>query len=392
LSESIVIVGSGLAGYTLARELRKLDKTTPLVIVTRDDGAFYSKPMLSNALTGGKRPEQLAVFNAADMATQLDATIHANTVLTALDCRARTVDLLGGGSPRAQPYGRLVLAVGAEPVHLDILGDGIDHMYSVNDLTDYARFRAALEPARRIAVLGAGLVGCEFANDLCSAGKSVHVIEPAHGPLARFLPPAAQRALQHALEQVGVHWHFGSLLAELHRASAGVRAVLKRADESGEHVDLEVDLVLSAVGLRPRVHVAEAAGIRVNRGITVDRRLRSSDPHVFALGDCAEVEGHVLPFVQPLMCAARALAKTLAGAPTNVVYPAMPVVVKTPACPTVVLPPPDRHPGEWVVDTRADGVRAVFNDPDGAPRGFALTGAATADKSALAKLIPGLLE
>ncbi len=393
MTPPIVIVGSGLAGYTLARELRKLDKTVAMDVVTRDDGAFYSKPMLSNAFSNGKSPEQLAVFSATEMETQLQATVRSRTVLTHIDAARRTVTLQSErGAGETISFSRLVLAVGADPIHLDLVGDGVDRMMSVNDLTDYTRFRAAIDHAARVAVLGAGLVGCEFANDLCTAGKTVHVVEPSHGPLARFLPVPAQAALKQALERIGVRWHLGSLLAELHRVDGAVRAVLKPADDRGEHITLDVDVVLSAVGLRPRVHVAQAAGLAVNRGIVVDKWLRAGDPHVFALGDCAEVAGTLLPFVQPIMNAARALAKTLAGQETSVVYPAMPVVVKTPAYPVVVLPPPERHPGAWSVEERSDGVRAIFTDPSGNPRGFALTGAATAEKAALTKTIPGLVE
>ncbi len=97
-------------------------------------------------------------------------------------------------------------------------------------------------------------------------------------------------------------------------------------------------------------------------------------------------------FVQPIMNAARALAKTLAGEETDVVYPAMPVLVKTPAYPIVVLPPPVNWPGDWSVEVTASGVKALFNDPNGWLRGFALTGAATAEKNALVKKVPGLLE
>lgn len=393
MSEPIVIVGSGLAGYTLAREFRKVDKDASLILITRDDGGFYSKPMLSNAFTSGKTPEQLVVFSAQDMASQLKADIYTHSTLTAIHPDQHSVDVQDArGRSRVVPYSRLVLAMGAEPNRLTVAGDGGDKLFSINDLDDYRRFRIALSDAQHIAIMGAGLVGCEFANDLCSAHKTVHVIDPGHGPLARFLPEAGQALLRDALAKVGVNWHLGSMLAAVHHHGNKLKLVLKKADATGEQRELDVDLVLSAVGFRPRLHVAEAAGLRVNRGIVVDRLLHSSAADVYALGDCAEVDGHSLYFVQPIMNAARALAKTLAGVNTPVVYPAMPVTVKTPAYPVSVLPPPHDWPGEWSVETPGDGVRAIFTDPNGWMRGFALTGAATAEKNALAKKVPGLIE
>lgn len=393
MSASIVVVGSGLAGYTLAREFRKLDKEASLTLITRDDGAFYSKPMLSNAFTAGKTPDQLAVFPAQDMASQLHANIHTRTTLTAIHPDRHVVDVQDArGESREIAYSSLILAMGAEPNRLTVAGDGGDSLFSVNDLDDYRRFRAALDDAQQIAIMGAGLVGCEFANDLCSARKTVHVIDQGHGPLARFLPKAGQLLLRDALAKIGVNWHFGSMLAAVHHRGKKRGLVLKKADATGEQRELEADLVLSAVGFRPRLHVAEAAGIKVNHGIATDRLLRTSAGDVYALGDCAEVEGHSLYFVQPLMNAARALAKTLSGVATSVIYPAMPVIVKTPAYPVCVLPPPRDWPGEWNVETSGDGIRAVFMDPNGWMRGFALTGGCTVEKNALVKKIPGLIE
>ncbi len=393
MSAPIVVVGSGLAGYTLAREFRKLDKDTSLILITRDDGAFYSKPMLSNAFTTGKTPDQLAIFPAQDMATQLRADVYTHTTLTAIHPDRHVIEVQDArGAAREIFYSRLVLAMGAEPIRLTVEGDGGDRLFSINDLDDYRRFRGALVDAQQIAILGAGLVGCEFANDLCSAHQSVHVIDPGHGPLARLLPEAGQALLRDALAKAGVNWHFGSMLAAVHHHGKKLKLVLKKADATGEQRELDVDLVLSAVGLRARIHVAAAAGLQVNRGIVTDRLLQTSATDVYALGDCAEVDGHALYFVQPLMNAARALAKTLAGENTPVIYPAMPVTVKTPAYPVSVLPPPRDWPGEWSVESQGDGVRAIFTDPNGWMRGFALTGAATAEKNQLVKKIPGLIE
>jgi rubredoxin-NAD+ reductase len=149
--------------------------------------------------------------------------------------------------------------------------------------------------------------------------------------------------------------------------------------------------VLSAVGLRPRIALAQAAGLATNRGIVVGRHLATSDADIFALGDCAEVAGLVLPFVMPIMHSARALAATLAGKPTPVAYPAMPVLVKTPACPTIVSPPPAGADGEWIVTADADGVKSLFQDASGKMLGFALNGKATAERAALAPQLPPVL-
>jgi rubredoxin-NAD+ reductase len=378
--DPIVIVGSGLAGYTVARELRKLDRETPLVVASRDDASFYSKPMLSNAFASGKTPAQLATSSAQQMAEQLGATILAHTEVRAIDAAKHEV-ALGAGSIS---YSKLVLAVGADPISVPLEGDAAGEVLQVNDLAGYARFRAALDGKKRVALLGAGLIGCEFANDLAGAGYAVEVIDPAPLPLGRLLPEAAAERLRAALARLGVRWHLGTTARSIVRAPGGLRI------ELADGASFETDIVLSAIGLRPRTDLAARSGIKVNRGIVTDRFLRTSAPDVYALGDCAEVEGLVLPFVLPIMNAARALAQTLAGTPTRLVYPAMPVVVKTPALPAVVAPPP-AIAGSWSVKEDDAGMEARYEDERGALKGFALVGAATANRNALAKLLPPVL-
>jgi rubredoxin-NAD+ reductase len=377
----IVILGTGLAAYNLAREFRKLDTTTPLRLISADDGSFYSKPVLSNALAQKKLPGQLALNSAEDMARQLHAAITPHTTVTAIDAAAHHVVADG----ETIPYDRLVLALGAEPIRVPLAGDAADAVLSVNNLADYTRFRAALDGKHRVTILGAGLIGCEFANDLRSAGVAVHVVDPAPQPLGRLLPPAAAHFFRTALEGVGVHFHFETTAQSLMHAGSSLR--LAMADGS----TLDTDVVLSAIGLKPCTALAQAAGMEIKRGVVTDAILRTTAPDVYALGDCAEVLDHNLPFVMPIMQAARALAKTLSGTATGVQYPAMPVVVKTPACPTVVCPPPPGVGGKWQEEVSAEGVRALFHDDHGQLRGYALVGAATKDKQGLTKEIPPLL-
>ena len=154
---------------------------------------------------------------------------------------------------------------------------------------------------------------------------------------------------------------------------------------------IAADMVVSAVGVRPRIHLAQASGIETNRGIVTDRLLQTSAPNVYALGDCAEVAGHVLVYVAPLMAAARALGKTLAGEETQVSYPAMPVSIKTPVCPVVVSPPAPGAEGEWKIEADGNNVKGEFRDAQGNLLGFALTGDATREKMALQKELPPIL-
>jgi rubredoxin-NAD+ reductase len=377
----IVIVGTGLAGYTLAREFRKLDTATPLRLVSRDDASFYSKPVLSNACAQKKSAEQIALNTAREMGAQLHTVISPNTRVTAIDTAGHT---LQAGDERI-PYSKLVLAIGADPIRLALEGDAESAVLSVNDLADYARLRAAIEGARAVSIMGAGLIGCEFANDLRGAGFDVDVIDPAPQPLGRLLPPQAASFLRAALENIGVRFYFGTMVKSVAHGTQRLDLTLANGTR------LAADVLLSAIGLKPRIELARSAGLAVNRGIVTDEFLKTSAEDVYALGDCAEVAGHNLPFVMPIMQAARALAKTLSGAPTAVLYPAMPVLVKTPACPTVVCPPPAGVEGTWQETINADGVRALFHDHAGKLRGFALVGAATKDKQTLVKDIPALL-
>jgi rubredoxin-NAD+ reductase len=383
----VVIVGSGLAGWNLAREFRKLDKQTPLVVVSRDGAGFYSKPMLSNALASNKSAQALLMKPADKMAAELGATVLDRTEVLGIDPAARTLSLSGG---RTQPWRDLVLALGADPIRLPLEGDAAGAVLSVNDLDDYARFATALEGVRSVALLGAGLIGCEFANDLLARGIRPVVLDLADRPLARLLPPEASAWMRARLEAAGVAFMLGASAQRVDAAPGdGTQGRLRLMLSDGRTLD--ADLVLSAVGLAPRVALARAAGLAVQRGVVVDRRLATSTPNIHAIGDCAEVEGLNLPYVMPLMAQARALAATLAGTPTPLVYPVMPVTVKTPACPAVVCPPAPGAAGHWQVTQDETGCEAVFRDEAEGTLGFALLGSATARKAALAAQTPSLL-
>lgn len=382
MSAPLTIIGTGLAGYTTAREFRKLDSDMPLRFITADDGAFYSKPMLSNALAQNKTPASLATADASKMAAQLNAEILPFSEVTALAPAEQCVYL---GDNRYE-YSRLVLAWGAQQRLLPLAGDAADRVLVVNNLAQYTTFRDRLRPGAHVAIMGAGLIGCEFANDLRSGGYQVSVIDLAQGPLSRLVPPEASSVLCSALAAIGVRWQFGTTVQAMNHTDNGNYALQLANGDT-----LQADLVLSAIGLQPQTELAAAAGLRVNHGIVVDRWLQTLTPNVYALGDCMEVEGLVLPYVMPLMQAARALAKTLAGTPTPLSYPPMPVVVKTPACPTVVAPPPANSVGRWQIEQRDYHLKALFYSSTQQLYGFVLMGDFTQEKQALTKQLPAWL-
>ncbi len=381
MSAPVVIIGTGLAGYNLAREFRKLDPQTPLLLITADDGRSYSKPLLSTGFAANKDADSLGMATAGAMAEQLNAEIRTHTRVTRLDPAHRRVWI--GNEP--VPYRDLVLAWGAQTIRVPVAGDAADAVYPINDLHDYGRFRAAAAGKRRVLILGAGLIGCEFANDLLQGGHEVDLVAPSEQVMPGLLPLQAAEAVKRGLEGIGARFHLGATLERLQRSTDGLQATLSDGSQRA------CDLVVSAVGLRPRTELAAEAGLEVKRGIVVDRLLKTSAEHVYALGDCAEVEGLSLLYVMPLMAGARALAKTLFGNPTFVSYGPMPVTVKTPACPVVVSMPAVGSAGSWSVEARGNDVKALYLGACGELLGYALTGAAVLERLALNKQLPPVL-
>lgn len=399
MSQAIIIVGAGLAGWTTARELRKLDPTTPVVLIAADSGDVYAKPALSNAFAGRRAPQQLVSTGAAAMAQTLKLTLHAHTEVLGIDPAARTVRIRNAQHTETLDYSALVLATGAAPIRPPMGGDAADLALSVNSLDDFAILHARLHRgavadtprASDIVIIGAGLIGCEFANDLALAGHRVHVVDPSARPLAAMLPELAGLQLQQALGELGVAWHFGATATHVDRQADPVdladpaSARLKvRLSDGGE---IDADSVISAVGLRANLALASGAGIACERGIVVDVQLRTSAPDIYALGDCAQYDSagqRTLPYVMPIMAAAKALAATLAGHPTVVSFALMPVSIKTPSLPVVAALPHPAQAGQWIAGEGDDTGLWRFVDTQGGQRGFVLTGKQTTRRAELA--------
>ena len=369
--QPIVIIGAGMAAYSLAREFRKLDKERRLLIVCSDGGAAYPKPMLSNAFALGKAAQQLVSHSALQMAAQLDAEIRPGTRALRIDTGARCVETDRG--PIA--YEQLVLAIGAQAIRLPLAGEGAGCVLSINHIDDYAVLRARLaqiEGCARITILGAGLIGCEFAEDLSAAGHHVTLVDPNQRPLSALAAPALSQGLTAAWRMRAIRLELGTTAVSVEHALDGCLQVRLSNGNS-----VAADIVLSAVGLRPATALAQASGLDTGRGILIDRFGCSSAPGVYALGDCAEYTtaggSAVLPYVAPLMTAARAIAATLAGTHTAIELKADAVIVKTPSYKLALAPPPPEADGAWV--EQVDGERTIsrFLDGAGMVRGFGLS-------------------
>lgn len=364
----LVIIGSGHAGYGLAEAVRARDPQREIHVVTADDGGLYSKPALSNAFALGKDAEALLDEPALSLEKRLNIRVHAFCPVERIEAEAKRLTTRLG----ELDYGQLVLATGANPIRIPVEGEA-GALLSVNDRGDYGEMRRRLDalgrPAR-VVIVGDGLIGCEFANDLAQAGHKVEVVGLAERPLPRLLPEAGSEVLRQALSALGVGWHLGRSVARVAAEGEGYRLTL--TDDS----EIEADLVISAVGLTPNVALARTAGIDCGRGIRVDEHLATSLPDVYALGDAVEVDGQLLPYLAPINAGLRALAATLTGTPTPVSYPVMPVMVKTPAAPVCVAVPPAEAEVSWRATATTDGIEAGCYDAIGRLLGFALVGEA----------------
>jgi rubredoxin-NAD+ reductase len=326
--------------------------------------------MLSNAFASGKAAPQLISASSEQMAATLSAEVLTHTRVHAIDRDAKTIETSAGSIA----YDKLVLALGADPIRLPLGGDAAGEVISVNHIDDYALLRgriAAVGPAARIAIIGAGLIGCEFADDLVAGGCHVTLIDPNPWPLAALAAPILSEALVQAWSRHPITLRLGTTAGSIDHHGDALRVTL--AD--GRQVD--ADIVLSAVGLRPSTALAQQARLATGRGIVVDAYGQTSAPDIYALGDCAEYTSAeataVLPYVAPMLVAARAIAATLAGAPTRIELKTEAVIVKTASCRLALAPPAVGLRGEWSHELDAERIVARFHDECGVLRGFGIT-------------------
>lgn len=337
----IVIVGAGTAGWAMAGAIRELDAKVPVTMVTDCSGDLYDKPLLSVAMAKALTGAALVKETGAVAARRLGVRLVPDTFAISVTPGTRTVRTTRG----TLPYDHLVLAHGARPRMDEYLPPSL--CWAINDLRCYTKFRQALgDPKRpqRIAIVGAGLVGCEMANDLALGGHTVVLIDVAQRPLASVVTPAESAELLAAWAALPIAFIGGTRIRRVTRQGRAI------AIEASGGVAVEANHVLSATGLQTPSRLAESAGLAWNNGIAVDPgTLVTSVENVHALGDCISIEGRPLRFIEPIARQARVIASRLRGR-THLAYEHLqPVIrVKTTSRAFTIQPaepaPFPRHP------------------------------------------------
>ncbi|WP_415418173.1 FAD-dependent oxidoreductase [Acetobacter malorum] len=302
---AIVIVGGGAAGWRVARRLRALAPLVPITLVSACTADVYAKPELSVALSRGLDATGLRQETGQDAAQRLHVTLLPQTVAVGIDPHAQRLRTTRG----TLPYSKLILAQGARPVEHPTFP--VSLVWRINTLAAWAALRTRIgQNARRIVIVGAGLVGCELAEDAARAGLSVTLVYRGHYPLASLLPAPAGARLQRQLSSCGVTLIPEATVSSVKRTEDGAAVLL----EAGEI--LAADYVIAAIGLQTDLRLAHMAGLQTDQGIAVNAQtLQTSNTAIYALGDCISLDGQPCRYIGPIAPQADAIAHAVLGLP-----------------------------------------------------------------------------
>ncbi|CAM5707982.1 Nitrite reductase large subunit OS=Streptomyces glaucescens OX=1907 GN=SGLAU_11355 PE=3 SV=1 [Streptomyces glaucescens] len=299
-NKRVVVIGAGLAGVRLARRLGELG--TPALLVGEEEHRPYNRVLLAEVLAGRYSPEVIALPAPAEL---------TRARVTGIDREGRTLHCADGSEIA---YGTLVLATGSNPVLPPLRGlftpddelpEGVHAFRTMDDCLGLSK---AVRPGVRAVVIGGGLLGVSAARALAMRGAQVVLAQQSERLMERQLDPAASRLVRRHLGDLGVEVHTDLRVRDVRVVGGAVRSV-----EMADGYALDADLVVLACGVHPRVGLAKAAGLAVHKGVLVDDELRTSDPHIRAIGDCAQHDGTVYGLAAPALEQADVLARLLAG-------------------------------------------------------------------------------
>lgn len=332
--KGVVIVGGGLAAWSTARALRKKDPDLPIALVAGDAADVYPKPALSLAFGQRKSASDLVASFGADVADDLSVRLVPHAYAVAIDAARRRIRTTRG----TFDYDALVLAVGARPVDAKPLP--ADLCWRINTLESWTGLHAVLQRGpTRVVVVGAGLVGCELADDLAHAGHAVTVLDPASRPLTAWATPEQSQRLLDGWDALGVRFVPSSAIVRMQRRSIGGRTMVVINCADGAFHD--ADVVIAAIGLGIDRRLAATAGLAVDTGIAIDANTgATSVPSIYAAGDCVSIDGRPCRFIEPIARQAEAIAAAILARPSEASAFKAPLVrLKTRSAPMTLTPP-----------------------------------------------------
>lgn len=363
LSNGIVIIGAGFAARQLVKNIRKFNADIPITLIASDSIDEYNKPDLSHVISQAQSADDLTKQTAQDFAQQYQLAIHPYTQITDINTDEKRIQSMQG---EQWYYDKLILATGAKTYCPPISGHEL--MLTLNSQQEYRAYETQIHHAKRVLILGAGLIGTELAMDFSRAGKEVILADISGQLLSSLIPSDLSGRLQSSLTEIGVRLMLKSPLQSLTQTDNGILATFN------QHHQLTVDCVIAATGLTPNIELAYLAGLHTDRGIIVNEYLQSSDKDIYVLGDCAQINGSLLPFLQPIQLSAMHLAKSLVGennAPLNL--PPMIIRVKTPLMPLHLAGETARKDLTWNISTTQSGIIAKGFDKNDVLRAFVVT-------------------
>ena len=328
-AKGIVIIGAGLAGWHVIDAIRAKDKDVSITLITTDNGDRYHKPMLTMAISQNKQASDLVRATGADAAEAAQVTLLANTQVTDIDAAAQTVQLIS--ALRSDPvytnyatisYDKLVLAMGAHPIFPKSLPQ--DLVWHVNHIERFGQLQEKLAAgSQHVAIVGAGMVGTEIAEDLLKAGHEVTLIDLNDAPLSQMLPPKATARIAKAVQSQGINFLGGYQVSDVIRNDDGkLQVSYEPFTPNGEDTDAQssemliVDHVIASTGLTVDGKLPTAAGVEFNHrtGIVVDApTLRTNTNNIYAIGDCMSINGVACRYVAPLRAQAATIADDVLG-------------------------------------------------------------------------------
>lgn len=370
----VLIIGAGYAGWQAAENIRGSMPDAEISLLTACDGTVYPKPALSMALSQGRTPEDLKEATADEKANELNMGVKTRTKVISINTRRKKVMTTSG----SYQYDKLILATGAKAMAPKVEGDAAHEILTINDLPSYRRFYRALSGKKSVTLVGGGLIATELAEDLSSQNIEVNMVVRGSHLMSQILPEAISNALETKLKANGVNLYKNSELMEMNQSEKGY--VLQT--DQGE--DLETEIVIAAIGLAPNLDLAKKAKLETNRGICINGACQTSDPNIFAIGDCAEAGGVLQAYLEPIRRQAKAIAAHMQGQDTDQ-FEVMPSLIKTktPSLSIMLSPPLKATHGQWEQTMNiGDNQRLLYKNGEDVS-GFALSGNLVTSANAL---------